>query len=339
MTEQRATDPADLDLRWRALGVPVGERLSAERVRDWVGGSVLVALDSDGTRHLLVRVDPTHEIRLPRAVAGLGISVRRLHPTGQPDASWIDLASGDESWRRPFCGLCADVITELPTAGSPDPAPVFAVLERWRRFWDVNRDGLTRDEQVGLVGELWFLLEWLPRLTVASVSAWQGPLRGRHDFVSDTLSVEVKATRTGTGPVVHRVARLDQLDEPGAGQLYLLSLRAVPDPLGEASLDDLLHRVRVAAASVGPTCTALLQDRLSAIGVTPADEGRYRERLRIAQQELFLIDGAFPRLIPDSFPDGLPGGVVDVAYSLDTSACQPWLVTSTADESPLSVLA
>jgi hypothetical protein len=338
MSDHVATDPSDLELRWRALGTPGGERLAAERVRTWAGGSVLVAVDSAGTRHLLVRVDEAHDVRLPRAVAGLALHVRRLHPTGQPDASWIDLASSDPAWHRTFCGLCADIITELPAFGAAEPSTLFAVLERWRRFWDTDRDGLTRDEQVGLVGELWLLLEWLPRLTVASLTAWQGPLRGRHDFVSDAISVEVKTTRAATGPVVHRVARLDQLDDAGAGQLYLLSMRAVADPLGQASLDSLLARARIAAANVSATFTALLEDRLRAAGVTTGDDGRYTEPLRISQQELYWVDEGFPRLIPSSFPHGLPGGVVDVAYSLDTSACQRWLVSDEPGEGPLTTL-
>lgn len=338
MSRQQDTDPTDLELRWQALGVPLGERLSAERVRNWAGGPVLVALDSEGSRHLLVRVDPNHEIKLPRAVAGLTTNVRRLHPSGEPDASWVDLTSSEKAWHRPFCGLCADVISELPSEGPPNPAAMFAVLERWRRFWDTRSDGLTRDEQVGLVGELWLLLEWLPHLSASAITAWQGPLRGRHDFVSPTTSVEVKTTRTATGPVVHRVARLDQLDAPGTGLLYVLSLRAIADPLGQASLDNLLLRARVAAATVSATCTALLEHRLAALGVTPADDGRYTQPLRIAQQELYRVDPNFPRLIPNSFPNGLPGGVVDVAYSLDTSACQPWLVSSTPQNSPLTTL-
>lgn len=323
-------DTYDLELRWRALTPPAGDRLTAERVRDWAGGPVLVALDAAGARHLLVRVDHDRAVRLPRPVAGLGLAVRRLHPAGQRDAAWIDLACPDPAWHRTFCGLCADVIAELPDDGPAEPATLLAVLERWRRFWANDRDGLSRDEQLGLLGELWLLLEWLPRLTVNNLTAWQGPLRGRHDFVTEAISVEVKTTRTATGPVVHRVARLDQLDEPGAGQLYLLSLRAVPDPLGSDDLDTLLLRSRAAAAAAGPTCTALLDDRLRAVGVTPADDGRYTEPLRVAQQELYQVTPDFPRLVVSSFPRGLPAGVVDVAYSLDTSACAPWLVADSA---------
>jgi len=338
VTGSPPADPGDLELRWRGLLRPVGDRLTAERVRDWAGGPVLVAADSSGTRHLLVRVDDDRQHKLPRPVAGLTLSIRQLHPAGQVDAAWIDLASGDPAWNRTFCGLCADVVAELPAAGPADPATLLAVLERWRRFWTSNRDGLSQEEQTGLVGELWLLLEWLPQLTVSSVSAWQGPLRGRHDFVTETVSVEVKTTRAATGPVVHRIARLDQLDQPGAGELYLLSLRAVPDPLGSASLDALITRTRDAAVAVGATCAALLDERLRAVGVAPSDRGRYSEPLRIAQQELYLTGPDFPRLVPDSFPAGLPAGVIDVNYSLDTSACRPWLVSDEPGTGPLAAL-
>jgi hypothetical protein len=125
MTPPLPTDGTDLDeLRWRALSRPRGDRLAAERVRDWAGGPVLVALDAGGTRHLLVRVDEGPSIRLPRPVAGLRVGVRRLHPVGQPDAAWIDLGARDPSWHRAFGGLCADIRrrTARHRAGGPGDA-------------------------------------------------------------------------------------------------------------------------------------------------------------------------------------------------------------------------
>lgn len=338
MSSTAKVDPGDLELRWSTLSRPSGNHLSSERVRDWTGGPVLLAVDSTGSRHLLVRINDHHQPRFPRPVAGLALTVRRLHPTGQSDAAWIDLASGDQAWNRLFCGLCADIITELPDQGPPDPVTLLAVLDRWRRFWANNRDGLSVDEQTGLVGELWLLLEWLPRLTIGALVAWRGPLRGRHDFVSDTTSVEVKTTRTATGPVIHRITRLDQLDDAGTGQLRLLSIRAVPDPLGATSLDGLLHRAREAAAEAGATCAALLDERLRAVGVTPRDAGRYIEPLRITRQELYLVGPGFPRLTAVSLADGPPPGVVDITYSLDTSACGPWLLSAVPDHQLLRAL-
>jgi hypothetical protein len=227
------------------------------------------------------------------------------------------------------------VVAELPETGPADPAPVFAVVSRWRRFWATSQNGLSREQQLGLVGELWLLLEWLPAVTTRALSAWQGPVGGRHDWVTDRVSVEVKTTGTTMGPVVHRIGRLDQLDEPSAGQLYLLSIRAIPDPLGIDSLTNLLGRARTAAASVGTTCEALLDDRLRAVGITHADEARYTDRLRVAGQELYRVTQGFPRLTPASFPQGLPAGITDLAYSLDTSACAAWLVARRPDDTDL----
>ena len=52
---------------------------------------MLAAVDALGIRHLLVRVDDTARVRAPRPVAGLALSVRRLHPFGEEhDAAWLD---------------------------------------------------------------------------------------------------------------------------------------------------------------------------------------------------------------------------------------------------------
>ncbi len=140
------------------------------------------------------------------------------------------------------------------------------------------------------------------------------------------LSVEVKTTGAATGPVVHRVSRLDQLDEPAGSSLYLLSVRAVSDASGTDSLDALIDRARTAAAATGTACTALLADRLAALDVLPTDAGRYSEPLRIFGAELYEVRNGFPRLVPSAFPQGLPVGVSDVAYHLDMSACGSWLL-------------
>lgn len=326
MTAGPREGPSELTSRWQSLTKPVGERLAAERVRDWAGGQVLVALDAAGSKHLLVSVPAPGVFRIPQPLVGLDIAVRELHPPGAGPATWIVLSATGPTGDGPFTGLAADVVAELPAAGAPDPAALFAVVERWRRFFGRTTDGLSHEEQVGLVGELWLLLEWLPAVTLATVTAWQGPLGGRHDWVTPRLSVEVKTTGSATGPVIHRVTSLDQLDEPGTGTLYLLSVRAAHDPSGTQSLDALITRARDAASLAGTTCAAALDDRLRAVGVTPAERGRYTDPLRIALAELYRVGPGFPRLTTASFPAGVPSGVVDIRYNLDMTACASHLV-------------
>ena len=57
------------------------------------------------------------------------------------------------------------------------------------------------------------------------------------------------------------------------------------------------------------------------------DVGRYTDPLRIAHQQLYVVGDGFPRLVSGSFSEGLPAGVVTVAYSFDSSGCAAWLTS------------
>ena len=329
----------DLDLRWASLPRPTGALLEAERVAYWAGGRVLVAVDADERRHLLIAIPPEVAIARIRPLRGLAAHNRRMRIQGE-EGLWIDLELNDVRGARSFASLCADLLDALSGAPTPDGSLVADVVERWRRFWATAQDGLSHEDTLGLFGELWLLLEWLPALTARSVLAWRGPLGGRHDFVSSALSVEVKTTGTSTGPITHRISSLAQLDEPGEGALYLLSLRMVPDPLGHYSLDGLVERTRQAAQVLGGNAADQIDERLGAYGWSPADVGRYGDRIQVASQQLFEVRDSFPRLTPASFAENLPDGVQDVTYTLDTSACGSWLVArGPTQDGPLTALA
>jgi hypothetical protein len=132
-----------------------------------------------------------------------------------------------------------------------------------------------------------------------------------------------------------------QLAEPGEGQLYLLSMRVVADPLGEHSLDRMVEKARSSARAVSSDLAEDLDERLLAYGWIVTDVGRYDRRLRLAGEQLYCVEGDFPRLLTSSFADGAPpAGVQDITYTLDTGACQQWLVASAPDPAgPLSFLA
>jgi hypothetical protein len=49
---------------------------------------------------------------------------------------------------------------------------------------------------------------------------------------------------------------------------------------------------------------------------------------RVTAEELYRVDGAFPRLTRASFTEGPPPGVDDISYSLDLVACREWRVAT-----------
>jgi hypothetical protein len=305
---------------------------------DWPGGPVLAAVDASAVRHFLIGLQQPAPIRSSRPSRGLRVEIRRLHTRQFDERTWLDLSCPEETLYRLFSSLCGEILQTLATAASPHPAAAINVIERWRRFWSVPAEGLSHEAQMGLLGELWLLTRWLPTLTLDAVRSWVGPFGGRHDFACSDVSVEVKSSSASSGPTLHRIQSLDQLADPVVGQLSLLSLRFIADPLGQVSLDNLTEQARRRVAAQDPIAYELDQ-RLAGAGWTPADLGRYGTTWRLARQALYEVRSDFPRLTQDSFPSGIPSGIVDVGYTLDLSVCDPWLVeeepTDTSRLSPL----
>lgn len=321
------TEPHDLDEIWRVLAQPEGPLLEARRVTTWPGGDVLAAVDDQQRRHLLVAVPRSSGNQpIPRSTSlqGVDVSERRMRVAGR-EANWIDVVLLDPDGTVTFTVLCADIAARVGTADRPDPGVVVDVIDRWRRFWAVKAGDLTLKTRIGLFGELWFLTRWLPAVNPTSIRTWQGPLGGRHDFATATASVEVKTSTASTGPVIHRISGLAQLDPPQDGELFLLSLRVVAEPAGRENLDALVRAAQQAADRDGHGARDALDDRLAALGWKTAHRGRYTEPLRVDSQSLYRVADDFPRLTPGRLPT-IPAGITAIRYDLDTSACHHWLV-------------
>jgi hypothetical protein len=227
-----------------------------------------------------------------------------------------------------FTAVAAEIIEALQADDRDVLESLESILDRWRWFWGVVPDVLTQEQAVGLFGELWFLEFWLPPIDAAVLRAWTGPAGDRHDFKWTAASVEVKATRVRSdGAAKHRISSLDQLEAPEQGQLHLFSLRATVDPIGSHSLNASVDRLRATLAA-RPELLHQFDERLGLLGYNPSHRQHYDTPLRVIAEELYRVDEGFPRLIPDSFPDGVPNGVDDIAYTLDLMACAPWRVAT-----------
>jgi len=134
----------------------------------------------------------------------------------------------------------------------------------------------------------------------------------------------VKATRIRSdGPATHRIANLDQLDDPETGHLWLFSLQVVSDDLATNSLTGSIERISTTLAA-HPDVLLEFNRRLATVGWTPVDTDRHRSGLRILAEELYEVGPGFPRLTRHTFPHGPPTGVTDISYSIDLAACAPW---------------
>ncbi|NDQ55750.1 MAG: PD-(D/E)XK motif protein [Acidipila sp.] len=289
---------------------------------------VYVAVDPERRRQLLVVLPAGTEPLKMTITRGLEVKTEELRVGESSARTYIQLVCLHPAHYSTFSALGANIVAAVSADPLNPKAAVARCLDRWRSFWAVDQSGLTREQALGLFGELWFLLRWMGPLSAAIIARWQGPLGARHDFQWSAGSVEVKATSSGSGKApVHLIANLEQLDSPETGQLYMFSLHVTDDALAANSMPVLAEQINT-LLSHDVEAKSLFSERLAKAGYNPVDASRYIRPLRVLAEELYRVDESFPKLTQRSFVPGLPPGVGDVAYSLSMAACARWRIAT-----------
>jgi hypothetical protein len=320
--------PSALDELWAELPPATGIELSGKRVPGFATRSpVYVAIDSRGHRHLLIEVETVNETFAPRGTRGLTVHTEVLRVRDFDAAPYIDLECIEKKHDHTFAAFASDLLGLLKKAKDRRKT-VVSCLQRWRSFWLVDQTGLSREAALGLFGELWLLARWLKPLTAPKLEGWQGPNGARHDFQWQHASVEVKTSAIGaSGTAIHYISSLDQLGAPEQGHLFLFSLHVTDDALAANDVPSLVRHISELLQEDEETL-ASFSFRLAAAGYSPAHAEYYRRPLRIVAEDLYLVEGGFPRLTRQSFERGIPVGIQEISYCLSMAACVDWRVAN-----------
>jgi hypothetical protein len=324
--------PEEFQAVWKSLPSPTQPgQLEAREAAPASG--VWIARDASDHQHLLVQVPDGTRLDIS-GTHGLGVQVTRHRVPDRADATYIDLACLDPAVAATFAAVAADIANQAVRA---DPrsrlSDVVRALNEWRWFWGVDPAHLTAADAVGLFGELWFMIQWTG-VSPVSVQAWHASEGSRHDFQWPEHSVEAKAT-SRSGPVVHTVQNLQQLEDPENGILYLFSLRVARDALAANTVSSLAE-IAVNALGDQPDARADLLQKLGRRGYTPAERHQAVVPYRVIEQGLYSVVGGFPRLTRASFIRGMPAGIGNVSYQLEMAACHEWLTGTGPDSWPPS---
>lgn len=296
-----------------------GEALWARRAAPDVTGRLVAALDSDGKRHLLIPLATSEEGTEDAQSRGLGLTVRELEMPGHEPGRYLDIICNDATGHEAFDLIGGEIAERLAAGRETAPEIVTRVIAKWRRFWgQLPKQLLSRERQIGLFAEVWFLAHWLiPRYEAGdAVSRWRGPFGARHDFEWHGRSVEVKAT-TSTRGRVHRINGLDQLAPPDQGELLFFSLHLRE----EAGATNTLPSVIAACCNQlggNPHALCQFESVLAQAGYALDDEDEYEKlRFRIVDQGLFAVREDFPRLTTAHLQAGLPMGIEHMEYDIN----------------------
>ena len=272
-------------------------------------GKILAALDNAGCRHLFAPIAGNAPLAEDRISRGVHLK-ERLLIDGNRTQRFVDASCQDPRWNGLFSVLAEEMLAEIGREPSPSRA-WRAVLQRWRDLLDHEPPTpLSREELIGLFGELWLLRLMLGQRSDA-LSCWRGPGGDRHDFRQNGQAIEVKTTtrREVWEAEIHGV---EQLLAPENGSLWLIYIRLAESHSGQ-NLPELIASVQAL------TEASALARLLVAAGYYAGDVSQYNEpRLAFQEARAFPVNDDFPKVIPASFVDStVPDRVVKLRYRID----------------------
>lgn len=316
----------DLEELWAELhDTQIGPASAGRRVRRVLADSphhCFVAVEYPAARRVFSVV--TDSIPASATNGLLVTSGVVVEPGSVPDhGTTLDLVLRAAAYTDIFTALVADLLVRLAQVTAEPGSVVVNRLGEWQRMLaDVSPDGLSREQQRGLFGELHTLSElFLPTFGPDAVYAWTGPDQQLQDFQFGPGSVEIK-TVTGHDANRVRVSSERQLDDAGPGALFLVTLALDARQGGRGvSLPELVRQVRHQTTRLG--VAGELEQRLVRAGYLDTQSRLYEDRR-------YALRGRTVHRVTDGFPRitelARPVGVSDVVYTVDLLAAAEFLV-------------
>ena len=332
--------PTDVDA-WGKLGhdIPSGEAISAvlfdaERTRRLFAG-----VDSNDQRHLLIELEESDSDLTDRSSRGLDVTTRDLIVADAEPSRYIDVTC-HETLGHPALNMIAGELAEQLMANAREPAEIMKrLMAKWRRFWGRQHQNiLSHEEQIGLFGELWFLLKWvIPSIGSTGVEHWRGPWKEPHDFVFRDRSVEVKGSlRSGSTTI--RISSLEQLQSISPVPLFLMSLLFRESDSSDLTLPSIVEKC-YSVFEDDIEMLGIFESGLLEVGYSPLHEGEYANRhISVIAEFLYSVENDFPRLTSSILGLSIPSGVDNVRYTIDLQGFDHLIVAKSPSDWDLEVL-
>ena len=175
---------------------PGGERLTVRTALPGNHDDVLIALDAARRRYVLVRIPTGEPSELAeRTSKGIAVQTVEMRVDGDRTENFVEIACLESQGHAALDTIAVELVEALVAGASIGRVRLVQnVLAKWRRFWSgVNQGVLSKEQQLGLFGELWFLSRWLcPSVgTAKALQMWRGPAGSRNDFEVQGMGIEV----------------------------------------------------------------------------------------------------------------------------------------------------
>ncbi|MFW5500931.1 MULTISPECIES: PD-(D/E)XK motif protein [unclassified Maridesulfovibrio] len=312
------------DYPWKSLSPSKSPDSSAVIAVDGAAHAFYWGKDHNGLPQLVCKLPELVSVR-DKLPAFKGVDAHLLDVEGR---SLLIMQLLDMAFEQLFYHLCLNLVESTKCARSADSivSVVTGRLKRWQKLMGKKTIPgiLTKQEQQGLIGELFFLRDNLFDWTdpFSAVECWVAPNEHPQDFaLPGPVSVELKC-RQVTSPEMVRISSAWQLlQEDGDLVLAILTLaKGEREGKGDFSLASLVAAIRM-SLDCSPDALEKFEDALFSWGYMDLPE--YNEAWwHPSSWRAYSVDESFPKLtVPE-----LKKGIADVSYRLSLPDCKKWEV-------------
>jgi hypothetical protein len=225
-----------------------------------------------------------------------------------------------------FAAMVRDVVGALDESAAAgfEEAKLLRVLVgrvvAWKQFMSRGANPLSLEAELGLIGELNFMIALLESGVSAGevLQGWVGPDDAPQDFLLGDGAVEVKATMSTSGFPV-KITSLEQLDDSVASPLFLAAERFSREGGGH-TLPEFVAKTEL-LLGVEAGAVSFLRERLMVAGYFEDHSSHYTRKFESKERRVFAISEGFPRLTPGT----VPVGVMRALYEIDLDHSRDFL--------------
>jgi hypothetical protein len=192
-------------------------------------------------------------------------------------------------------------------------------VKLWKTFFESTGQGLSRERQIGLFGELDILEQLIVGKGPEVIQYWKGPNRAAQDFQFEFIALEVKSTINEYKTSVE-ISNMQQLDKVNRNKLYLGFIRYETFQERGISLSALIDRIALLISNT--RWADMFEEKLLEQGYYSQEASRYKIRYIRRETLFFDVVDSFPKLIRQT----IPNAIIEVSYSIDLKQCSNYAV-------------
>lgn len=301
---------------------PTGDTIIKTRIEDIKHLNCYAATNHITGQHLYI-MSVSKNVEIPE-LKNYRFKGVLIFPTEIDDFCELNIYLLDNDLKNIFSLFIQNILEDIIGSITENEAvtKTLNVISKWKKLFDkINFNGLSIEQQKGLIGELLFINFLLDNRKPSAIilEAWTGPDFEDKDFTFGGIGIEVKFTSSKYPKI--KITNEGQLDAQNLNDLFLILYSAEDVKENGFTLNSLIAQTQQ-KLSANIDDLKFFNERLLLLGYFEDDKDHYNKMYSLKTIHSYQVLKEFPKIIKSQ----LPLGVFNTSYFIELSAVENFAV-------------